>query len=268
MRKYVKLLKYEFKTLLKDSMSLFILFYPLLMLFICGFLLPAILDRTASGNANAQMITLLIGFVTVLSLGGYIMGAMLGFALLENKDENTLQNIAASPITVSGYTIFKIIYTYLMSIISNIIMVGGLKLFAADEYVVVYGGNTIRLFDELSWGNLVIFAVVSGLLVPAIALVISSIAKNKVEGFAFMKSGGILIMIPLLSLLNVFQDAKQYILGFVPNFWVIKPLLNLVLMSNEPSNLPYWLYMVIGAAYMLVLASVTLKLFLKRANLK
>ncbi len=268
MKKYWGLLKYEFKTMFKDSMNLLLIFFPILMLFVCGFLLPAILERTAGGNENATTITLLIGFIMALSMGGYAMGAVLGFTLLDNKDENTLQNIAATPITVSGYTSFKIVYTYVLAIISNFVMVAGLKLFASDAYEVVYGGSTIRLFDQLSWGNIVVFCFVGALIVPTVALLIASVAKNKVEGFAFMKSGGLLVMIPMLALLNAFKDGKQYILGLAPNFWVIKPLLNQVLVSNETSDLPYWVYMVIGAAYMIVLGSITLKLFLKRAHLK
>ncbi|MBN2504124.1 MAG: hypothetical protein JXB20_02150 [Bacilli bacterium] len=268
MKKYWSLLKYEFKTLLKDSMNLFMILYPLLMLFICGFLLPAILERTAAENSNAETITLLIGFTLVLSLGGYVMGAMLGFSLLENKDENTLQNIAATPITVSGYTNFKTVYSFVLSFFGNMVMVGGLKLIASNRYELVYGGVTIRLLDQLSWGNVVIFSLVSSLMVPTIGLVISSIAKNKIEGFAFMKSGGLIIMIPLLALLNTFMDWKQYFLGIAPNFWVIKPLLNEVLLLDNASDLPFWLYMLIGAVYMIVLAIVTQKMFLKKAHLK
>ncbi len=268
MKKYWSLLKYEFKTLLKDSMNLFMLFYPLLMLFICGFLLPEILSRTGADDTNAKTITLLIGFSLILSLGGYIMGAMLGFSLLENKDENTLESIATTPITIKGYTNFKTVYAYVLSIIGNFVMLGGLKLIASDRYEVLYRGITIRLLDDLSWLNVAVFSVVSSLMVPTIALIIASIAKNKIEGFAFMKSGGFFIMIPLLALLNAFQDWKQYLLGIIPNFWTIKPLLNDVMPGSNPVDLPFWAYMAIGAIYMIVLAILMQKLFLKRSHLK
>ncbi|MDD3958324.1 MAG: hypothetical protein PHO96_05495, partial [Candidatus Izemoplasmatales bacterium] len=133
MKKYAGLLKYELKTLFKDSMTLFMLIYPVMMLFIMGFVLPEILEKTASADTNATTYTLLIGFVVVLSIGGFISGAMLGFSLLENKDENTLVNIAVSPITVTGYTNFKILYTYLIAIMGNFIMVGGLKICATSK---------------------------------------------------------------------------------------------------------------------------------------
>ncbi len=268
MKKYVGLLKYELKTILKNSMSVFMLVYPLLMLFICGFLIPGILDKTADAQSNGSTVTLLIAFVLILTIGGFVLGAMLGFALIENKDENTLQNIAVTPITVSGYATFKIIYTYVISVIANFVMIGGLKLLASDSYVVVYNNVTIGLLDNITYIQILILSVVTSLFVPTIALVIAAIAKNKIEGFAFMKSSGIIIMIPMLALLNIFKDGKQYILGLAPNFWPTKALLNQALNSNEPSDISFALYLIIGAVYMLILAFISLKAFLKKAQVK
>jgi len=264
MKKYLRLLKYEIKSFFKDALSKFFLLYPLLMLFICGFLLPEILDRTASGNENAQTITLLIAFVVIISMGGYVMGVLLGFSLLDNKDENTLISIAASPVTVSGYANFKTCYSYVFAIIANMVMLGGLKLVASDLYVVEYAGVTIRLLDELSWGNIVLITLVGSLMVPTVALIVASIAKNKIEGFAFMKSGGIFVMLPLLALLDTFRDWKQYLLGIMPNFWFTKPLLNEILPVSDPSDLPFWAYLAIGTVYMLFLAIITHRMFMKR----
>jgi fluoroquinolone transport system permease protein len=268
MKKYLSLLKYEFKTILKSSMSVFMILYPLLMLFITGFILPAVLEKTTSANSNASMITLLIGFVLTLSMGGFLMGAMLGFSLIENKDENTLINIATTPVTVSGYTTFKIIYTSVLAFLANLLLVGGLKLIASNKYVIVYMGETIRLLDRISIGQVLIFSVVASLIVPMIALVIGAIAKNKVEGFAFMKSGGIIIMIPLLTLLNTFQDWKQYLLGIAPNFWAIKAILNLVLGTQNSSNMSFNMYMVVGGIYTLIVGFICFRFFVKKSNLK
>jgi len=268
MQKYMALLKYELKTIFKDSMGLFMMFYPLLMLFITGFLLPEILARTTTPDSNASAITLLIGFVVTLSIGGYIMGVMLGFSLLENKDENTLQNIAASPVRISGYTLFKTTYTYFLALIGNWVMVGGLKLIASSKYQVTYQSVTIGLLDQITWGHVAIYAFVSSLIVPAVALVVAAVAKNKIEGFAFMKSGGLVIMMPLLALLNVFLDWKQYLLGIFPNFWYVKPLLNIALSLEQEANMSFYLYMVIGAIYTIGLSFLTYRLFMKKANLK
>ncbi len=148
MAKYVGLLKYEFKTLLKNSMSVFMLVYPILILFICGFLIPSIVEKTTDPAAGGATITYLISFVVLLTIGSFLMGAMLGFSLIENKDENTLQNIAVTPITVSGYTAFKVVYTFVISIIANFVMIAGLKLIASDDYLIKVQGIVIRMLDR------------------------------------------------------------------------------------------------------------------------
>jgi fluoroquinolone transport system permease protein len=269
MKKYLNLLKYEMKTLIKDSMNRFMIFYPLLMLFIIGYLLPKIVQKTTSGIETAGAIyTLLIGFVMALAIGGYVMGAMLGFSLLENKDEKTILSIAVTPITVEGYATFKITYTYVFAIISNLIILGGAKLFASNQYVIDMGAGPVSLFDNISYLHILIFAIVNSLLVPAIALIFAAFAKNKVEGFAFMKGGGMIIMTPLLAIIPALTDVKQYILGIIPNFWAIKAMLNLALNSSEPSNLNFYIYLVIGAVYSILISVVSLKFFIKKSELK
>jgi len=268
MKKYLSLLKYEFKTIIKSSMSVFMLIYPLFMLFITGFILPQVLLKTTDATSNGATISLLIGFVLTISMGGFIMGAMLGFSLLENKDENTLINIAVSPVTVSGYTKFKVLYSTVLAFISNLILVGGLKLIASDKYVINYMGETIRLLDRIDIFQMLVFSVVSSLIVPMIALVIGAIAKNKVEGLALMKSSGFIVMIPMLSLLSIFQDWKQYLIGIVPNFWSIKALLNLALGTSNPTDLSFGMYMLIGTVYTIGIGIVCLRFFIKKSNLK
>jgi len=268
MKKYVSLLRYEFKTIVKDPMNLFMLVYPPMMLAICAYLLPFILEQTNATNTEAEALTLLIGFAVVLAIGSYLMGALLGFSLLDHKDENTLLNIAVSPITVSGYSMFKLVYSFLFAIIANVIMLGGLKLLASDTYTITYGSMVIGLLDPLSYGEIVVFAIVNSLFVTAIAFSIAAFAKNKIEGFAIVKGGGMILFIPILTLLEFFQDGKQYLLGIVPIFWPFKAILNESLRLDHASNIGFWGYMVIGAVLSIALGYVALRHFLKKVSLK
>jgi fluoroquinolone transport system permease protein len=232
-----------------------------MMLFFMGVIVPLVVDKTT--NPNTVTYTILIAFTIALSVGAFVSGGLLGFALIENKDEKTILNIAVTPIKVEGYTMFKIIYTYVLSIIGNMIIVGGLKLIASNEYVI----NGISLFDNLSFLKIFIFCLVSGLLVPTIALIIASIAKNKIEGFAFIKGGGFIIMLPVLTVLDFFKDVKQYLLGFAFNFWPIKAMLNEATNSHQKSNLNYYLYMLIGSIYSIIIFIVCLRMFIRKLNL-
>lgn len=269
MKKYLSLVRYELKTILKDPMSLFMMLYPFLMLFLMGFVLPAILERTADPDSAATRITLLISFVVTLAVNGYVGGALLGFSLLDNKDENTLVNIAVSPIRVSGYTAFKLVYAFLFGVLSNLILLGGMVWIAKDKYVVMMpGGLRVGLLDSLTFWNILAFSVVSSLFAPTVALALPMVAKNKIEGFALMKSGGFIVMIPVLALLTAFTDWKQYLLGIVPNFWPVKALLNLTMGTSNPADLPFWGYMAIGTVMQLAFCTLFFALFIKKSELK
>lgn len=254
MNKYLRLLTYEFKTIVRDPLNLFMLIYPLFMLGLIGWLLPvSLLKGGLTQTSPAYAITMMITFVVIVAIGGFVGGALLGFSLLENKDERTINSIAVTPISISGYVIFKSIYIYVLSVLGNLFLIFGIKWWASGAYSFTFGSLTFG-FDNLDYGEIIVFSFVSSLLVPAIGTLIASIAKNKIEGFAFMKSGGIIFMIPALVLLNAFADWKQYILGLAPNFWPVKALLNAAMNTQGADDLPFWAYMTIGGIYMAALA--------------
>jgi len=254
MRKYLRLLAYEIRTIVRDAMSVFLLAYPAFMFVLIGWLLPAsLLKGGVAQTSPAYALTMIITFVVMISIGGFVGGALLGFSLLENKDEKTINSIAVTPISISGYVIFKSLYTYVLSVIGNLALILAIRWFASDAYSFTFGTMTFG-FDNLTYWEIIAFSFVSSLLVPAIGTLIASVAKNKIEGFTFMKSGGIVFMIPALVLLNAFSDWKQYLLGITPNFWPVKALLNSALNTQGASDLPFWAYMLIGGVYMLALA--------------
>jgi len=265
MKKYLVLLRYEFKTLVKDPMNLFMLIYPFVILLLCGWMIPAILERTNASN-NASAITLLISFALCVSSGGYMTGTMLGFSLLENRDENTLVSIAVTPMSLKGYTAFKSIYAFVFSFLGNLIMVAGLKLFASDAYVIVYGIFGISLLGNISYFEIIIFSLVAALIVPFFGGIFAAIAKNKIEGFALMKTGGLIIMVPMLCLIPAFAGGWQYAVGIAPNFWPMKALLNLAMRSTNSADINFWWYMAIGTVYQITLSVIALKIFLKKAE--
>lgn len=262
MNKFFNLLKYEVKTITKDITNLFLLFYPFLMLFMMGFVIPRVLDKTADNNGKIIVLQLVVGLA--LSLGAYVSGAILAFSIIENKDDNTILNISVTPLSLKGYLIFKISYSFLFSLFSNMIIIGGLKLFASDKFIITINEQTIGLLNNLTWLKIIVFSIVMSMFVPVCALLIASFSKNKIEGFTIMKSGGVLVLLPLLTLLDFFQGAKQYLLGVLPNFWPIKAMLNISMQNNDSANLNYYIYMLIGIVFLMAISILTFRLFIKK----
>lgn len=266
MKNYWKLFRYELKTLLRDPLNLFMLIYPFFMLGFVGWLIPSILVRTGLNTASPEYaLSMLLLFILILAIGGFISGVILGFSLLENKDEQTIKAIAVSPITVRGYTLFKSSYAFVFGVLGNFVMIFGMKYLFGDTFSFTYGALSFGLtsVDNLS---IILFSIVSSLITPTAGALMAALAKNKIEGFALMKSGGIVFMVPLLILLDAFGDWKQFILGLSPNFWAVKGFYNLALNTQGPDDLSFGLYLLIGAIYMIVIATFALRFFIRRVN--
>jgi fluoroquinolone transport system permease protein len=263
MSKYLNIIKFEFRTIFRDKMTMMLLVMPFFMLAMSAFLIPALLN-SAEGNQTVAKYGSIVAFITFVSMGVFILSAMLAFVLLDRKDERTLFTIAATPLSVKGYIIVQVAYHFLLAVLMNLIVIGGTKLFASDSYSYTVGDVTVRMFQDMTFGKIVVFSIISSLYMPGLGLFLAGVSKNKIEGFAYMKMSGFLIFIPLLLLIEAFNGGLQYVLGIAPNFWSIKALMNTVTPGNS-ADLNFWWYMLIGAVYSILIAVPAYKFFIKRS---
>lgn len=247
---------------MRDPVNIYMCLFPILVLALSSFVFPMILEAIDPMQKTAFKITMLLLLVVILALGSFFLAAMATFLLLEHKDEHTLNTIAVTPVGASGYLKFKMVYIYFMSVVGIIVILLGTKLIAGEKYT-VWG---VSLFDNISIFHMVSFAIVNGIITPALGLLQGAFAKNKVEGFAFIKGTGILALIPALMILEAFQEGMQYVLGIFPNFWAIRGMLLELMPMENGANLSYPLYLLIGGVYNLILLIVAYRLFLKKAQ--
>jgi fluoroquinolone transport system permease protein len=246
----------------RDPVNIYMCLFPILVLALSSFVFPMILEAIDPMQKTVLKITMLLLLVVILALGSFFLAAMATFLLLEHKDEHTLNTIAVTPVGTSGYLKFKMAYIYFMSVVGIIVILLGTKLIAGEKYT-VWG---VSLFDNISIFHMVSFAIVNGIITPALGLLQGAFAKNKVEGFAFIKGTGILALIPALMILEAFQGGMQYVLGIFPNFWAIRGMLLELMPMENGANLSYPLYLLIGGVYNLILLIVAYRLFLKKAQ--
>lgn len=258
----MSLLKYEAKTIIRDPINIYMLAFPAIILALSAFVFPMIFDSIDPMKGVMLKITMLLLIIIILTFGPFFLAIMATFLLLEHKDEHTLTTIAVTPVGTSGYLKFKLTYTYLMSVVGIIIVLGGTKLLAGDKYSIM----GVSFFGSTSPAHIISFAFVSGLSTPALALLQGSLAKNKVEGFAMIKGTGILALVPALMVLETFQGKLQYLLGLFPNFWAIKGMLVNFMPMADSSDLSFPVYLLIGCVYNLILLAVAYRLFLKKAE--
>ena len=260
MRKYLFLLKYESRTILRDPINLFMTVFPLLMLGLSSFVFPQALQSMGLLQALTMKTALLIAIVMLLTMGSFFVGGMATFLLLDHKDEHTLHTIAATPIGLSGYLKFKLTYIYLLTVLSCLIVLLGTKWLAGAAYKIGNAG----LFDKLGFWHVITFSLSSSLFAPALALTQAAFAKNKVEGFAWIKGAGIIALVPVLLLLPAFSGGLQYALGVFPNFWAAKGILQVLYPLDSPANASYGVYLAAGTAYNLLILHASFRFFLKK----
>jgi fluoroquinolone transport system permease protein len=157
----------------------------------------------------------------VLVMTPMLAGIVVGFLLLDQKDDQTLIALQVTPLTITGY------FTYRIAVPT-----------------VVSFGVSMAMFPLAGLLHLEPFALIavtlgSGLLAPIYALFLGGFASNKVQGFALSKAVGILLVPPIVA---YFIDSPwQILFGLDPLYWPVKVLW---LMAADSSAA--WAYLVMG----------------------
>ncbi len=256
MKKFIDLLGYELKNLTRDSMTMILIVYPIMIVLIGSYIIPMVLEQFGEDGVQSSIVGLVI-VIIFASIAPFITGAMLGFNILDHRDENTLDTIRVTPLSLKGYMRFKSIYAYVLCVMASFVTVYGVKVLSGDRYTV----QGFNFFDQLSVGMTLTYALVAGLFAPMFGLFLGGVAKNKIEGFAYMKTFGIFAVLPGLLVINALQDWKQYLLGVIPTFWPVKGLMVHASLLNNTSDLPVWGYHSIGVIFMAGLTIVCYRYF-------
>lgn len=233
----MRLMKFEFKNLIRDRMTAMLLVYPIMV----GFLGKYLLENQ---NFDENGINLLVVTLTIIS--GMIFGSMAGFSILDDRDDNVFLSIQISPMNVRFYVWFKVVFIYVLSVLANLLI------------FIIMGGLGLELLD------FILISMLIGLQVPINAFLINALSSNKVEGFIAMKGSGFLIIFPIVSFF--FLDWKEWLFAFAPAFWGAKAVQVSLFAKYIDSglvsmNLNFWMYLGIGFVYNLILIYVMYNVF-------
>ena len=150
-----------------------------------------------------------------------IFGFVIGFLLLDERDDRTLSALQVTPLPLTGY----LAYRCLAPIVLGIVMI----------CIIVPMANMV----QISFIALTAIAVVAAIEGAAVALFVAVAANNKVEGFALVKALGAL---PMAAMLAYFVESNwQLAFGVVPMYWPYKAFW-IAVEGGEG----FWAYLVVG----------------------
>lgn len=192
------------KEILRDSMLAVVLISPILAGIAFHFGIP-FLDNIIVNKLNIDPIfqpyyLLFDLFLAILT--PYMFCFASSMVIISEFDDNIANYISVTPVGKTGYLVSRLVFPSIISCFIGIIV------------LLIFSLSNLPLYI------ITLLSVFSSILCIIPSLIIVSFSKNKVEGMAFAKLSGLIligIIIPFF-----IHDNNQYIFSFMPSFWISK----------------------------------------------
>lgn len=165
-----------------------------------------------------------------------LVGMVLGFLLLDQRDDHTLTALQVTPLSLNGYLAYRISLPLLIALVMTLLVVPLAGLGRVDP---------LAHFAA---------ALCAAPLAPMFALFSAAFAQNKVQGFAVMKATSVVSLPPLIA--YFIHSGWQWAFGLVPTYWPVK--VYWLLQAGDPAG---WLALAFGLVYEACLIGLLLRWF-------
>lgn len=226
----------DVKSVRRDAMLKWMVLFPVLIAVVVRWGVPALNARLVEElqlDLAPYYPLLMSGIAGTMPL---MVGLIIGFLLLDQRDDHTLSALQVTPLTLNGYLAYRISLPVLISI--------------ATTFGIVPAAGLVTV----PFAALLAVALAAAPLAPLIALFLGSFAENKVQGFALSKGLGVIFLPPLIA--YFVNDWWQPVFGLAPTYWPLK-----IFWLAAAGEGGYWLYLVVGLAYQILLIAVMLRRF-------
>ncbi len=165
-----------------------------------------------------------------------MFGMVIGFLLLDERDDQTLAALQVTPLSMANYLAYRIATPMLLSIalLLAVIPLTGL--------------------NRIGFLPLLLVSLGAAPLAPVFALFLATFAANKVQGFALMKGLGAVLIAPVVAFFVA--SGWQLAFGLMPTYWPVK-----VYWLLDAGRTDIWGFYIAGLLYQFVLLILLLRRF-------
>jgi fluoroquinolone transport system permease protein len=226
----------DLKSIRRDSLLRWMVLFPLLIALLVRWGVPAVtrysieqfrFDLTPYYDLVMSLVLLMIPVM---------FGMIVGFLLLDQRDDRTLSALQVTPLGLNGYLVYRI---------SAPVLLSGLITFAVFPLANLVSVAPLRLLFT---------ALAAAPLAPLCALALAAFAENKVQGFALSKASGAVLLPPLLA--YFIPSSWQLLFGLAPTYWPVK--LFWAFQAGDPNA---WIFLLAGLVYQLLLLGFLVRRF-------
>lgn len=190
----------DVKNIHRDAMLRWMVGLPFLVAMALRGVIPLLLPQLETflpfsliPHANPLFSVVLLLFVP------FLYGMVIGFLLLDQRDDGTLMALQVTPLSLNGYLAYRLLLPMGLSV------------------VVTTAVFPVANLPVPSLPGLVITAIAAAPLTAVFALLLSTFAQNKVQGFVIAKLSGVFMLPPLAAYFA--PPPWRWLLGFAPTFW-------------------------------------------------
>lgn len=211
----------DFKQLKREPMMLILFVAPILITIIMRilyvFLVPFIESYTTFKIAlyDSYILSMVLFFTPMM------LGVVMGFMMLDDKDAKIVELMSITPLGKSGYLKNRLSFILIPSIIYTFI----------NYYIM---GIYIINFATLAY-----VAIILSLFAIVVGLIFTSLASDKIKGLTYAKGLNLLIIFAFSDLLK--GDFIKYLSLLFPTYWISK----IIAIPTNQSSYIYTLVIVV-----------------------
>jgi len=209
----------------RDTMLRWMVVAPLGIALMARWVFPTLLARLGTWlNVDVlEFYPMLLGYILLL-IAPQLCGMVIGFLLLDQRDDQTLTALLVTPLSLNNYLLYRLMMPIAVCVPVTLVMF-----------------PIAGLVDLPVWG-LVLVAIVAAPIAPLFALALAVFAENKVQGFALTKASGIVVIAPFIA--SFLPWTWQILFAVVPTYWPAN-----LFWSLQRGDAHAWVYGVGGLAY-------------------
>jgi fluoroquinolone transport system permease protein len=229
----------DIRNIRRDSMISWMIFLPVMLALFMRWAVPPITARLMQQYDFDFTIyyPVLLAYFFV-GMCPMIFGALIGFLLLDEKDDKTLTALQVTPLPLNSYILYRVAIPVILTIVLMFII------FPLSN-MVIFNPRTILLT-----------AIAAAPMAPMLALFFASFAQNKIQGFALMKLTGIVLLAPVFA--YFVTSNWELAFGLLPTYW---PLKVYWMLSAGEANV--WLYVIVAVVYQSLITAYFARRFYK-----
>ena len=231
----------DFKSVKRDPLLRLFLLVPVFMGLGVRVLLPQ-LAPLAQDWFGVDMAAYYPLWMSMIALAvPMIAGGLVGFLLLDNRDDGVLQALRVTPLSLNGYFLYRSLAPLGLGVLSTLLVI------------------PLAGLAPLSFPAALLVALAGAPFGTLTALYLAAFAENKVQGLALLKISGVLLLPPLAA---YFLPANwQVLFWLAPSYWPMKVYW---LLAAGAGGAPVWA--LVGFLYQFALCAWLLARFKKRLS--